>query len=201
MARRRGKSRAGDDSEESLAGYVSSAIERLTRLAQSKQPSDKGRVLNTTIFIVVVSFAITHLIIYPDSLWSLSGIFLLFLSGIISFLVGAFLYERWLNILVKLSADEMSSNRLGAIVLLVAYPLALTGLIFGIPVLIFLTFGMIALQTMVLLIYSVFPFVRFGEGGATNQKGLFGGMGVIAFSITILDIVVTIVSIIVSLTH
>jgi len=54
------------------------------------------------------------------------------------------LYERWLNILVKPSADEMGSIKLGAIVLLVAYPLALTGLIFGVPVLIYLTFGMIA---------------------------------------------------------
>lgn len=201
MARKRGKSRPKDDSEETLAGYISLAVERLTHLAQSKQPSDKGRVLNTAIFIVVVSFAITHLIIYPDSLWSLSGIFLLFLSGIGSFLVGAFLYERWLNILVKPSADEMGSIKLGAIVLLVAYPLALTGLIFGVPVLIYLTFGMIALQTLVLLIYSVFPFVRFGKEGTTDQKGLFGRMGVITFSLTILDIIVTIVSIIVSLTR
>ena len=196
------------DTEKSFADYVSSANKKLFTKAKSEKATDKFCVLNTIVFILVLSFIITHFIIYPEPLWSLSGLLLLLFSIVISLLVGAFGYLNFLDVLIqagqtrKQQDGEVGLLKIGVIILLLAYPLALSGLLFGIRLLIYLTFGLIAIQPIVLLIYPLLGISIPRESKVQNRGGLFKDrMGMISLIVGIVDIVVTVIAIIVSLTQ
>lgn len=207
MVRKRYKSRERD-TEKSFADYVSSANKKLVTLAKSEKATDKFCVLNAVVFIFVLSFIITHFIIYPESLWSLSGLLILFISLIISLLVGAYGYVNLLDVLVQASQthkqqdEEVRLLKIGVIILLFAYPLALSGLLFGIRLLIYLTFGIIAIQPIVLIIYPLLGISVPRESKVQYRGGLFKDTtGMISLIIGIVDIIVTVASIVVSLTQ
>lgn len=200
MPRRQYKSKRKDVEGQSLLDYASLANTKLVKLAKSKHPSDKLQAVNITVFILLISFVITHFIIHPDPLWSLSGMFILLVALFLSFLIGTFGYGNYLEVLANLSSNVINSLRIGAITLLIGYPVALIGLVFGIPVLLYLTLGIIVLQTLILLLASVVPFPELGESDKQTETGQFKNTtGVLMFWVAIIDIIITAISIIVSI--
>jgi len=154
MVRKVSKPKKKGTTEKSFTDYVSDATKGLVTLAQSNKVADRFRALNALVFILVLGFIIAHLWIYPQSLWSLSGFVVLLFSLIASLLVGVYGYVSFLNVLAKRKSNDVESLKIGIIVLLVAYPLSFSGLIFSIRWLVYTAFGLIPIQGLALCCQS-----------------------------------------------
>ncbi len=199
MARKVSKSKKKGTTENSFADYISSATKRLVELARSNKAADRFSALNALVFILVLGFIIAHLWIYPQSLWSLSGFVVLLFSLIASLLIGVYGYVGFLNVLANRKSDDIEPLKISTIVLLVAYPLAFAGLVFSIRELVYIAFGLIPIQALVLIVCSMFGLIP--SAGKGQTRGTFDGTtGVLSLVLTVVDIIVTLASIIISVT-
>ncbi len=184
----------------SLINYATQARDKLLRLSKSQRISDKLLAFNILVFIPLFSFALTRLWIQQASIYELGSLVILLICFLVSLLVGTFVYGTVLELATALTKKEKTGPlRVGLIIILLALPVAIAGLLLNVQVLTNISLALIPFQIVMILsgVFIDFPAVE-NQDTEVEPEQLWRVIGRIAAVVGILDFIALIVMVAVS---
>ncbi len=175
-----------------IVQLASSSWNVIKPLTESQLLSEKLLGYNSLTFTFVCGFAITHLFVGEDSVFSLVGLLFFVLSIFLAFVISN-PYIKIMILLTNLTKDKISTLRNANVILLAGLPLASGGLLFNAILLTKIALGIVAIQVFFVLIGMLFPFsTTRSEDQRVNPSDFKEITGNIQFFITIIEFIMTV---------